>query len=125
MDFQDNSIDINEQVEQENQVVEEKWEDQQDKQENESLGETEEKNDGIAREQFSLHSDSKQLPSGNNPNLQCGECKKMYSTASVLKKHKRSIHEGILFPCRFCDKKMTQLSHLKIHVTRVHAQENH
>ena len=56
-------------------------------------------------------------------NLQCGECKKMYSTPGVLKKHKRSVHEGILYPCRLCDRKFTQTGHLKIHISRVHGKD--
>ena len=54
---------------------------------------------------------------------ECSECKKTFNNSTSLKRHKRTLHEGISYPCEYCDRKMTQLCHLKNHIARVHSKE--
>jgi len=53
----------------------------------------------------------------------CKECGKTCSEKSNLTKHIRSQHEGIVYPCAYCDHKSKQNSHLKGHIKAKHGNE--
>ena len=50
----------------------------------------------------------------------CNECDHESTTKESLKVHKRSLHKKILFPCLKCDYVAKVNSHLKQHVRSVH-----
>ena len=53
----------------------------------------------------------------------CKECGKTCAEKSNLTKHIRSQHEGIVYPCAYCDHKSKQNSHLKGHIKAKHGNE--
>ena len=52
--------------------------------------------------------------------LQCPECRKIFSAKSTMKHHYESIHEGVKYPCSKCDYKAGNVSHLTEHMESVH-----
>ena len=52
--------------------------------------------------------------------FQCITCKKAFFHKSVLKKHNKTVHDGLRFPCHFCDHKATQQQSLYRHIKNKH-----
>ena len=50
----------------------------------------------------------------------CEFCGKLYATMNELKKHSRSVHEGITYDCQICSKQFKGKAGLKDHVETVH-----
>ena len=55
-----------------------------------------------------------QISSGAK-STECPECGKVYTTKGDMRKHYRSKHEGIKYPCNQCDYQATQQNFLEIH----------
>ena len=53
----------------------------------------------------------------------CQLCGKGYLSYQGLKDHQMSFHEGKLFACPICDRKMNQKSNLKRHLRLIHKSE--
>jgi len=58
---------------------------------------------------------------GSDRKYPCKQCDKQFSDPSPLSRHKKSVHEGILFTCNFCEKEFTQKGHLNIHKKSKHS----
>ena len=52
--------------------------------------------------------------------LYCVECDKRFSGSSALSKHKKAVHEGVIYECIQCDYKATQKANLKLHIESIH-----
>ena len=52
--------------------------------------------------------------------FQCPDCKKVFVTRGVMKKHYEIIHKGLKIPCNRCDHKAGNISHLEEHIESVH-----
>ena len=52
----------------------------------------------------------------------CAECGKTCSVKSNLTKHIKSQHEGIVYPCLYCDHKSKEKGHLKLHMKAKHGE---
>jgi len=53
--------------------------------------------------------------------FQCNKCDKTFSEKGNLKRHVKSLHEGVFYPCKACDYKATQTTHLKEHMKSKHS----
>lgn len=51
---------------------------------------------------------------------ECESCHKVFSDGACLRRHVRTVHEGMKFNCDFCEKSFSQLPNLKIHIGTVH-----
>ncbi|KAA8496911.1 Transcription factor hamlet [Porphyridium purpureum] len=64
-------------------------------------------------------SGSKRCPSDDVN--QCPVCFKVFSRSSDLRRHVKTVHEGVhSFACQQCERKFSQVSHLRLHVRAVH-----
>ena len=56
----------------------------------------------------------------NNDEYQCPNCNYTSKFKSNVKQHIKSIHEGKKYPCKLCDKVVTQPSDLRRHIKKSH-----
>ena len=62
----------------------------------------------------------RQLKKSNENNYPCDSCNYKTSIASDLRKHIKSIHEGVKYPCNQCQNKFTDMSNLRKHIKSIH-----
>ena len=62
---------------------------------------------------------------GSNSNFKfdCNECDKRCNSNEALNYHKKSVHEGIRFPCKHCEIKFTTPQGLKKHEACKHSNK--
>ena len=53
----------------------------------------------------------------------CPECQGVFRNRNHMMKHYRSEHEGIRYPCNFCDYRAKRLGHLKDHISAKHSED--
>ena len=58
----------------------------------------------------------------NNAHV-CKSCGKMFAESSSLSRHKKSIHDGVKYPCKYCDYQATIRQNLDRHVTVKHTSK--
>ena len=61
---------------------------------------------------------SKHLSAKHN----CYQCDKVFSQPHTLKRHVKTIHEGLRFPCDQCNHQATQANDLRTHKRKVHKE---
>ena len=54
----------------------------------------------------------------------CEHCEKVLSSKANLRRHRKSVHEGVLHQCDHCDFKSTDKSYLKKHMSKSHFQSS-
>ena len=53
----------------------------------------------------------------------CKSCGKMFAESSSLSRHKKSIHDGVKYPCKYCDYQATIRQNLDRHVAVKHTSK--
>ena len=82
----------------------------------------------IMEEQFVLSGQMiKQAPNerrrevvGTSNQYKCVQCQKTFNDSSYLRKHQRSVHEGVNYPCIHCDYQASLQQTLNRHIRAVH-----
>jgi len=62
----------------------------------------------------------RRLKKCNENKYPCDKCNYIASNVSDLKKHVKSIHEGVKYPCNQCSSKFTDQSSLRQHIRSIH-----
>ena len=55
---------------------------------------------------------------------QCDQCDRSYNFPGDLRRHKKTTHEGLRYPCAYCDFTASQTQTLKNHINKHHAYDN-
>ena len=53
--------------------------------------------------------------------IKCDECHLTFSTRGIMNQHKRNIHEGLKYPCNYCDYQAPQSGTLTRHIKAKHS----
>ena len=57
---------------------------------------------------------------GVNSRYDCNQCLKTYSSGCALRRHKQTVHQGVMYPCNQCDYQAKQQSNLTVHIQSKH-----
>ena len=56
-----------------------------------------------------------------NTRIKCDECHLTFSTRGIMNQHTRNIHEGLKYPCNYCDYQAPQSGTLTRHIKAKHS----
>merc|ERR1712129_222387 len=72
--------------------------------------------DGKNARILNYHKKSKHSEVNSQSKFRCTKCEQTFSAKSNLNRHVKSLHEGVFYPCKACDYRATQATHLKEHI---------